>query len=192
MADEKKSTASPTTAPPKVDKANDDRYIFNPASNRWVLKNGITGKKLRKQMSRAEIVEHINGHASDVILKNRDLIRTDLSDDQLLDILRKLVSIKIDEGVRLTDMMPPKPPVLKRQQGIYKNAAQSPPPPPPSPKKSKRSKKAKKSKKAPKSTRRFKVLAPPEPDTTDFTEFDETTAYEQTEASDSTSSSDTE
>ena len=129
---------------------------------------------------------HINHHASDAILKNRDLIRTDLSDEQLLDILRKLVNIRIDDGMKLSDALPTTPPKPKlvRQVGEHKMKA-----PPPSPKKSKRLKKSKKSKKStkPPARRRFVVQPLPEPETTDF---DETTAYEQTDANSEDSSSD--
>ena len=191
-----------TTAPPaagKVDKANDPEYILNPKTNRYVKRRGVVGRKMKREMSRKEIVDHVRRQATDAALANRNLMASNLSDGELLAILRKVIDIKLDESLNVDDAIPAKPKLVRQVgEGKARHAAKAPPPPPPSPKKSKRSKKAKQSKKskAPKSTarRRFKVLTPPPPDTeTDFTEIDDTTAYEQTdvgytEASESSSS----
>ena len=125
-------TTQPPTAEPKLDKASDDRYMLNTKTNRYVLKSGATGRRLQREMTRAQIVDHINHHASDAIMENRDLIRTDLSDGQLLDILRKLVNIKIDNQLKIEDSITPTqppqtppqtPPKLVRQTGEYKHDA---------------------------------------------------------------------
>ena len=67
----------------KLAKANDPRYIFNPKTRRWVLRNTPTGKSVANRMTRRELVDHINHHASSEMLKYRDLLRSDMSDDAL-------------------------------------------------------------------------------------------------------------
>jgi len=139
----------------KVDKTSDPRYIFNPSTRRYVLKRNAIGRRIQERMSRGEYCEHIKKHATDQMLKQRDLIKSDLSDERLADILRKLVDLRIDEQLAQRRLMPEKSPPLKRQN-------------------------AKRPKTKPK--RRFVVKPPPEPITTDM---GETTAVDTEYVSDS-------
>ena len=174
-----------TAAAPMLDKANSDLYMLNVATNRYVLKNGITGKRLKREMSRREIADHIRHQSVDAALANRNLMASNLSDTELLTILRKIIDIRIDKDIKLTDAMPARnisqsppssPPKLVRQVGIEKL---QPPPPAPRKKSRRKQKKPKKPKKSKQtSRRRYVVRAPPPEETTDF----ETTAYEQTDA----------
>lgn len=98
----------------KLDKSTDPRYIYNPSTRRYVLKRNAIGRRVEQMMSRGEYCEHIKKHATDQMLKQRDLIKSDLSDERLADILRKLVDLKIDEAIAQRQLVPNKPPQLKR------------------------------------------------------------------------------
>ena len=147
----------------KLDKSTDPRYIYNPSTRRYVLKRNAIGRRVEQMMSRGEYCEHIKKHATDQMLKQRDLIKSDLSDERLADILRKLVDLKIDEAIAQRQLVPNKPPQLKRT------------------KKSKVSQKGSKAK----TKRRFVVKAPPEPVTATETETEQQTdVYSDSDISD--------
>ncbi len=141
----------------KHEKADDPDYIYNPKTKRYVLRRNRIGKRVEELMSKGELVSHINHHATNEMLKNRDLLKSDLSNDQLADILRKLVDIRIDEALAQSTLLPSNPPKLKRQNGEYKTR-----------------------KSKPKPKRRFVVKQPPPQDTTtdaDITEPPTDTDY---------------
>ena len=143
----------------KVDKTSDPRYIFNPSTRRYVLRRNAIGKRVQEQFSRGEYCEHIKRHATDQMLKQRDLIKSDLSDERLADILRKLVDLRIDEAIAQRALTPEKSPQLKRQNA--------------------------KTSKRTKTKRRFIVKPPPEPVTATETEVPtETDVYSDSEISD--------
>ncbi len=147
----------------KKNKANDPNYIFNKTTKRYVLKDGSVGRRLAKEMSRKELTEHIHHQSINTALANRNLLASNLSDAELLDILRKVIDLKLDYAL---DDLPPKAPKLQRQVGEYKKSKAS-------------NKKKHKAKIATK--KRFVLKAPPSQDTTDV-EFDESTALDDTEA----------
>jgi hypothetical protein len=146
----------------KLSKADDPNYVFNPQSNRWVKKDGLVGKRMQREMTREETLQHLRHHAVNTTLEHRNLLASNLSNDELLKILRKVIDIRLDDALDI----PPKPPKLVRQVGIAK--------------KKKKVKKAKRKKinNIPKSRPRFKLAPAPAMDTA--TEA-ETTAYEQTD-----------
>jgi hypothetical protein len=174
-----------TESKQKVDKGKDDRYIFNPRTKRYVLKDRLPGKEVQKQMSRSELVKHINMHATSEMVKHRGLLRSDLSDDELAKILTKLVDLKITEHIAQSNLLPHvqpklvrtrKPPLpngQKRPRGrprknppvVSRSRVQSPPPS--------------------KSKKRF-VLKPP-PQTPCSSDVDETTDFQTTDAYDTDS-----
>lgn len=147
-----------STQPKKLDKSTDDRYVFNPTTRRYVLRRNAIGRRVEQMMSRGEICEHLKHHTTSEMLKQRDLMRSDLSDDKLAMILKKLVDLRIDEQLAQRTFMPNKPPKLKR------------------------TKKGKAATKA-KTKRRFVVKSPPPQETT--TDLGDTTAVDTEYASDS-------
>lgn len=100
----------------KIDKANDDRYIYNPDSKRYILKRNVAGQALMARTGRSVLVESINKQATKEILTHRDLLRSDLSDEQLNTILSKLIDLKINERIA-KKLMPTTHPSLKRSKG---------------------------------------------------------------------------
>jgi hypothetical protein len=108
---EMKQASETTPLPRKLD-AN---YVLNPATKRYVKKTTPTGKAVMQRMSRGELVDHINKHASTEMLKYRDLLRSDISDDELAKILKKLVDVKITESVARENFIPKLKP-LKQQR----------------------------------------------------------------------------
>lgn len=175
MSEEKKLSASKTQTP-KVCKKDDPRYIMNPASNRWVKKDGYTGKILQRNMSRQQTLEHLRHHAVNTTIEHRKLLASNLSNDELLKILRKVIDLKLDDAL---DVLPPTKPKLVRQVGEHKVKAM----------KKKKSKKTKRKANVPKSRPRFKLKSPPPIQTETEAETDmptETDVYSsESETSDS-------
>lgn len=100
---------------PKIDKRNHPDYIFNPTTERWVLRRNRTGKRVQKLMSSSELKTHINHHATATMMENRELIKSGMTDAQLESILRKVVDIRIDEALgRHMATLPKDHPILKR------------------------------------------------------------------------------
>ena len=91
-----------------LDKKDDPDYVLNPKSNRWVHKDGPIGRHLQNQIDRVEILNGISHRATAEMLKNRDLLKSDLSNEQLADILNKLIDFKIDDvkSMHLTKAKP--------------------------------------------------------------------------------------
>ena len=105
-----------TESKQKLDKGKDDRYIFNPRTKRYVLKDRLPGKEVQRAMSRSELVNHINMHATGEMIKHRGLLRSDLSDDELAKILTKLVDLKITEHIAQSNLLPRVQPKLVRSR----------------------------------------------------------------------------
>ena len=175
---------------PANSKADDPAYIYNAATRRYVKRDGITGRRVAVEMKRDELRSHVEHHMISSALENRNLLKTDLSNEELLNILKKLVDAKIYQdpslvpksllkkmaATSLSESPPPSPPRLFRQTGEHKkHPAQSPPPAPRKKPRAKRSKKSKskKSSKQPTSRRRYVVRSPPVE-----TDFSDTTAFE--------------
>lgn len=192
MADEKKLSASKTQTP-KLSKKDDPAYVFNPASNRYVKRDGIVGKKMQREMTREEALQHLRHHAVNTTLEHRKLLASNLSNEELLKILKKVIDIRLDEVLEI----PPKPPKLVRQVGMakHKNEAYSN-----SVREvvrssvdlqSRHKKKKKKKANIPKSKQRFVLKKPPPIDTATETDMPETTdVYSESSASDSSDISD--
>ena len=146
-----------TSEEKKLDKKDDPAYVFNPASNRWVKKDGIVGKRMARDMTRAETLEHLRHHAVNTSIEHRKLLASNLSNEELLKILKKVIDIKLDVAL---DDIPPKPPKLVRQVGIHKKA-----------------KRKKRASNVPKSKPRFKLKAPPQINTETEVETEADTDY---------------
>jgi hypothetical protein len=145
---------------PKIDKRNHPDYIFNPATERWVLRRNRTGKRVEKLMSSSELKTHINHHATATMMENRELIKSGMTDAQLESILRKVVDIRIDEALgRHMATLPKDHPILKRTKR--------------QPAKKKAQAKKAQAKKVGRPRKRFVVKQAPPPDTT--TDAGETT-----------------
>lgn len=165
---------------PVLLKSEDPAYILNPKSNKWVLKTGVVGLKLKKQMTRTELSEHIRVHSVDTMLRNRNLLRSDLSDEELKGILIKLVDMKlISNNIPVLSGKPAKP-----KQVVSSRSRTHPPDAKPVAKPA-----AKQKRKVIRRKHRFVVRDPPPmPDTTDAeTAYDDTTAYEDQSDSESDS-----
>ena len=109
---------SSTTKQPKLSKSNDPRYIQNPDSKRWVLKDSPTGRGIIRKMSKSEVVHHINLHAAREMIQYRSLLKSDMSDTELETVLKSLVDLNITESVARSALLPKKagPKRIKKQQ----------------------------------------------------------------------------
>ena len=88
--------------------------VVNPRTGRTVLRDGKIGRRVVAAMSRAEISKHIEHHSAAAMVRHRDLLKTDLSDEALLNILRQVVDLQLDRSRALEDIVPPAPPKLVR------------------------------------------------------------------------------
>ncbi len=92
---------------------SDSNYILNPQTKRYVSRVGQTGRRILRQMSRAETEERITRHTIDESLKHRNLLSSNLSDKELLDILRKVVNLKLNDD-QIVSMTEPKTKTRKK------------------------------------------------------------------------------
>ena len=93
---------------PNIKNADSDLYIINPRTKRLVLKASIVGRQIVKKVARNDLVNHINKHASTEMIRMRDLMRSDLSDEKLASVLTKLIDLDITESVARAHLMPEK------------------------------------------------------------------------------------
>ncbi len=96
----------------KLAKKDDPRYIINPKSGRWVLKDGSIGRRVARAMTREELSSHIRMHSVNSALQNRQLLKSDLGDDELREILIKLVDVNlVNAGIPVRSARDKSPPV---------------------------------------------------------------------------------
>lgn len=80
---------------PILTKESDPSYILNPRTNNWVMKNGVVGQKLAKQTTRKALDRHMTTSTINSMISNRNLLKSGLSDEELREILVKLVDVKL-------------------------------------------------------------------------------------------------
>jgi len=142
-------------------KADNPAYLFNPETKRYVKADGMTARKIRSKMKRDDMLTHLRHHSINTALQNRHLMATDLSDAEVLAILKRVIDLKIDQGTKITDALPTTP-----KPKVGRHRTQSPPPAP---------------KKAPKKKGRGRRYVVREPPPQSETEFDQTDAYSDSE-----------
>lgn len=76
------------------DKANDKTLILNPATGRYVKRDGITGRRVVNATARSDVVNNLESTTIAAALEHRNLIKSEsLSDAELVAIMRKLVNL---------------------------------------------------------------------------------------------------